>query len=48
MEKCLSGHAEIVHDEWNCPMCEAGDEIAKLENHIEGLKDEIQELKERE
>jgi hypothetical protein len=42
MEICKSGHAEICHDEWGCPICE---QIEKLQDEIKELEDKIEELK---
>ena len=44
MEMCDSHHEEIVHDERNCPLCEALDVIKQQEKDIEELNAKIERL----
>ena len=44
----VQSHDEIVHDEGNCPLCEALEEVKGLESKIEDLKQTIEELKQGE
>lgn len=51
MEMCSDGHDEIVHDERNCPLCEALEElndhhqtIEMRDNRIEELESKIEDL----
>ena len=49
MEKCSSGHEEIIYDGWGCPMCkmieETDEEIGKFEDKISELETELEEKK---
>ena len=38
METCSNGHAEIVHDEFTCPLCEKQEEVWAKERMIEDLE----------
>lgn len=48
MEVCSSGHEEIVHDEYRCPLCTALADIKRMErdhaNEIRDLKEQIDDL----
>lgn len=48
MEKCSDFHPEIVHNENNCPLCKAVEEIAELEKTILGLETDVVNLKNKE
>lgn len=38
MKWCENGHEEIVHDERNCPLCTALDDLENAKETIEELK----------
>jgi len=42
MEHC--GFCDIVHDERDCPLCQANDKIKDLELKIDDLEDTIADL----
>lgn len=41
---CSDGHDEIVHDEYNCPLCAKIKECEEIEEEIDGKNNEIDEL----
>ena len=41
---CSSGHAEIVHDERECPLCTAIDERDSLDDKLGEARKEIESL----
>lgn len=43
MEYCKK--CDIVHDVYDCPLCEANEKIGDLESKIDELEDEISDLK---
>jgi len=47
MNLCSDNHEEICHENRNCPLCEAYDQISKLQKEIENLRDEIKEMNDR-
>ena len=44
MKLCDYQHEEIIHDERDCPLCEAIEKVNKLEGCIENLRQEIEDL----
>jgi transcription initiation factor IIE alpha subunit len=44
MEMCSHFHVEIVHDERECPLCEAASTIEDLEGEVQGLEKRAEEL----
>lgn len=41
MELCEETHGPIVHDEKNCPLCDALEEVGSLESEVETLREDI-------
>jgi transcription initiation factor IIE alpha subunit len=46
MNLCSHRHEEICYESRNCPLCEAQEEIEKLEEAVSDLESEISELNE--
>lgn len=48
MNLCNNDHDEVCYEGHVCPMCEKIKGLKELEEEIDSLKDEIQELGDRE
>lgn len=41
MELCDNNHVSIVHDERDCPLCEANNDNEKLTNEASSLEEQL-------
>jgi len=47
MELCSYGHDEVCFEVRKCPVCEKQNEVDRLQEETEKLRDEVKDLEER-